>query len=478
MKPKSLTLAAASLWAAAALPAAAVPAVSGRPVPELTDLDDMMSTFMDANSITAGVLGLMQDGRIIYLRGFGEDYDGNDLQENALFRVASLTKPVTASCIHQLIDDTVNTNAFDLDQVGGGVLDYDPWPSLGDNRLPNVTVFHLLNHQGGRNRDPDGDGTNDINDWTYQETNIAGQMGVDSPPGRVSTMRFILGQPLQLNPGNGTLVGDGTVVGNTYSNAGYLALGLMVEQESGQSYINYVRSNVLTPSMWVPSTEIHSGRTFRSWQNSREPAYDSDADVSNVYDNVGPDNVPRSYGGWDHDARTGQGSFVTSAAAYLTLADNYRVGYNGGNIGESLDDFPLTAGEKNGHTGSMPSGTNSAVLQRDDGYRIFIAFNKRNPSGTNYARTMRTMVDNYIDNIGVPVINRTSDGFWTVPSGGAGNNGDFGGYHRPFHSFGDALSVTQSGSKIRLKPGTTDWTGTIGKRRRFDAPLGPVKIGL
>jgi len=30
---------------------------------------------------------------------------------------------------------------------------------------------------------------------------------------------------------------------------------------------------------------------------------------------------------------------------------------------------------------------------------------------------------------------------------------------------------------VRLKPGATEWTGTISHRVRFDAPLGPATIG-
>ena len=77
----------------------------------------------------------------------------------------------------------------------------------------------------------------------------------------------------------------------------------------------------------------------------------------------------------------------------------------------------------------------------------------------------------------IPVINRTSDGFWTQPSGGVGTN--VGGFHQPFHSFATAMAKTTAGSKIRLKPGTSDWTGKISKRIRLDAPLGgAAKIGL
>jgi CubicO group peptidase (beta-lactamase class C family) len=481
MKATLLKLAATAL--VAAIPtASAVPAVSGRPVPELTDLDDMMTTFMDANSITAGVLGVVQDGRIIYLRGFGEDFDGNDLPENALFRIASLTKPITAACIRQLVADPVNANAFNLGQPGGGVLNCvgtrAPWPALWSPppatpgmTSNNTTVDHLLNHEGGWDHDTDNDGSNENADMTYSEATIASQMGVPSPPGRNRTMGYILGLPLQVAPGGGSS-------GTTYSNYNYLALGLIAEQVSGQDLVTYIRQNVLTPQMWVPSTEILQGRTFRADQNPREPYYDDPSLWPNVYDNdPEPEQVELPYGEWDQESRIGQGGIVCSAATYLTFADRYRAGYTARSIGQPLDTTPILPAEQPGHTGSFPGGTNSGITQRPDGYRIFAVFNKNSPNNVpNYGGTMTGMVDTYLDNNVIPVINRTSDGFWTEPTGGAGT--DVGGFHQPFHSFASAMAKTTSGSKIRLKPGNSDWTGKIAKRIRLDAPLGEAKIGL
>jgi hypothetical protein len=172
-----------------------------------------------------------------------------------------------------------------------------------------------------------------------------------------------------------------------------------------------------------------------------------------------------------------QGGIVCSAATYLTFADRYRAGYTARGIGQPLDTNPILPAEQPGHTGSFPGGTNSGITQRPDGYRIFAVFNKNSPGSVpNYGGTMTGMVDTYLDNNAVPVINRTSDGFWTMPSGGVGTN--VGGYHQPFHSFATAMAKTTSGSKIRLKPGTSGWTGKISKRLRLDAPLGKAKIGL
>ena len=467
MKTRLLQLAATALAVAAIPSASAVPAVSGRPVPELTDLDDIMSTFMDANGITAGVLGVMQDNRIVYLRGFGEDYDGNDLPENALMRIASCSKPVTAAVTRKLIAEgefDLNDNAFDLGQAGGGVLDcvgeFTPFPSLWNpvpanaSPMTTITVNHLLRHQGGWDR-------NLTPDVTYNEIQIAGDMSVASPPGRPNTIRWILGQPLDFTPGTQ----------GQYSNVGCLTLGVIAEEVTGKPLISLIREKVLTPNMWVPSTEIIAGRTFRADQNPREPRYDSDVISPNVFDNVEPEEVQRPYGGWDHEARIGQGAIVLSVPTMLTLANTYHIGTWDSKIGMPLATDPLTSTQK--HNGGF-EGTNSAVRQRTDGYRVFAVFNKR--GSPNFGDAMIALVDDYLDNNVIPDIHRTSDGFWTEPSGGAGT--DVGGYHQPFHSFASAMSKTTSGSKIRLKPGASDWTGTIKKRTRLDAPLGLAKIGL
>jgi CubicO group peptidase (beta-lactamase class C family) len=159
--------------------------VSGRPpVAALQGLDAVVCSFMDTNEISAGVVGVMQNGRIIYLRGFGVDYDGKPLPENALFRIASVTKPITAAAIRQLVPDPVNTNAFDLGQIGGGLLDclgkYEPWASASTGLLGTITVDDLLRHAGGWDLNNIPDTLNYLDtDLTYNEILIADEMGAD-----------------------------------------------------------------------------------------------------------------------------------------------------------------------------------------------------------------------------------------------------------------------------------------------------------
>ncbi len=179
------------------------PPVTGVDVPELAQFDTIMQDFMDANGIDAGVLGILRNDCIVYMKGFGWDNAAHTalLSPDQMLRLASVTKPVVAAATvlldQQLGGTLLGANAFNLGQPGGGVLNLAPWPALGDNRLPNVQVQHLINHRGGWEKDEPG-----VPDWTYQEVFVANAMGVASPPSRNRMVRFILGQPLQFSPGN------------------------------------------------------------------------------------------------------------------------------------------------------------------------------------------------------------------------------------------------------------------------------------
>lgn len=69
----------------------------------------------------------------------------------------------------------------------------------------------------------------------------------------------------------------------------------------------------------------------------------------------------------------------------------------------------------------------------------------------------------------------TSDGFWTQP--GAELIAGVGGYNAPFRGFQRMLNQTTAGSRIRLKPGSQNWTGVLDRPMVIDAPEGAVTLG-
>jgi len=439
--------------------------VSGRPVPDMQAFDTDMLTFMTANEIEAGVLGIMYDGNIVYLRGFGFIDGTNELPENALWRLASVTKPITAAAIRVAEDQgylDVSDLAFNVNN-NGGTLTVTPFGGLGDNRIANITIDHLLNHEGGWD--------DDITDHTYKEREIADDMGVASPPGRTRTMNWILGRGLSRNPGAGYF----------YNNAGFLALGLILTQETG-GHLSYIRNHVMHPGIWIPSTEVIQSRSFKDWGSIREPWYRNSPTVESVFD-TRPGFVERAYGGVDLEARLGQGGICASAAAMLTFAQYYRVGYNGRDIGEHLSELPLADGEINGHNGSQ-AGLGTLLMQLEqDGHQInvFMAFNRR-PSDTGGSGHLASILWN--NTVGPRIMNgtgfswptTTSDGFWVYPHLNA--NLGWGNYDAPYWGVGTLLANVTNGTKVRMRAGNSNWTGVINTQLLIDAPLGDCAIGV
>ena len=85
-----------------------VSAAEASPVPatgavheELKILDDWMSKFLAEHTIPGGSLAVVRDGKLVYARGFGyADREAKTLVEpDSLFRIASVSKPITAVAI-------------------------------------------------------------------------------------------------------------------------------------------------------------------------------------------------------------------------------------------------------------------------------------------------------------------------------------------------------------------------------------------
>ena len=167
--------------------------VSGVLVPELAVFDTAMSDFMVDRRITAGVLGVMRDGCIVYQRGFGWRVpESANLPENTPMRLASVEKPLAAAAIHKAVNAgliSLDQHVFDLGQYPDGILDIEPWEGIGDFRLHDVTVQQLLDHEGGW--DP---ALSPIGDPLGASIHIANEMGVSHPAERLNTTSYMLHQ--------------------------------------------------------------------------------------------------------------------------------------------------------------------------------------------------------------------------------------------------------------------------------------------
>src|SRR5215813_12315238 len=183
-------------------------ATSGSAHPELASFDELMTTFVKEQQVPGAGLAVTKDSRLVYARGFGlaDRQRQQAVEPTALFRIASLSKPITAVAVLQLVERTKLT-------LDAKVWDVLKLPEPSDTRWKQVTILHLLQHTGGWDRDKSFDPM-------FRSVFIAQMLNVSPPAEPQHIIRYMLGQPLDFDPGSRY----------AYSNFGYCILGRVIER--------------------------------------------------------------------------------------------------------------------------------------------------------------------------------------------------------------------------------------------------------
>src|SRR5215469_16545119 len=74
--------------------------VSGRANAALKPFDELMTTFVERNKVPGAALAVTHHSQLVYARGFGyADGVKEHVQPTSLFRIASVSKPLTAVAV-------------------------------------------------------------------------------------------------------------------------------------------------------------------------------------------------------------------------------------------------------------------------------------------------------------------------------------------------------------------------------------------
>jgi CubicO group peptidase (beta-lactamase class C family) len=196
---------------------------------ELKDMADVVGAFMKEWSVPGVSVAIAREGRLVYAQGFGQadKSSGAKVTTASLFRIASISKPITSVAVMKLAEGgklKLTDTVFGSSGILGTTYGKQPY---GTN-IDKITVQHLLEHTTGWRNDPD--------DPMFTHPDLD----------QSKLISWMLDNRPLANDNNNTP----NVPGQSWSylNFGYCVLGRVIEKVTGKSYSAYVQENVLKPS--------------------------------------------------------------------------------------------------------------------------------------------------------------------------------------------------------------------------------------
>jgi CubicO group peptidase (beta-lactamase class C family) len=218
----NLALTAAATTISPALEALAQPQAPAPTAQQRAEMARIAADFRKQFSVPATSIAIARDGVFVYDQAGGIADAANLVQarQDSLFRIASVTKPITSVTIFALIEQgklNLNDKVFGPSGILGIKYGKPPYKPF----ITDITVDHLLTHTSGGwpNDDTDPMMRNLSWDQTKLITQTIAKVPITNPPGAHWA----------------------------YSNFGYCILGRVIEQVTGEPYHSCVRTNILGP---------------------------------------------------------------------------------------------------------------------------------------------------------------------------------------------------------------------------------------
>jgi CubicO group peptidase (beta-lactamase class C family) len=178
---------------------------------------DRQLTELAADGSFSGVVLMARDGKTFFNRAYGQADRERGLanEPDTRFDIGSITKMMTKVAVAQLaqagqlaLDDTVHEHL----------------PDYPDREIATkITIRQLLDHSSG------------LGDIFNERWDDADKSRLETPQ---SFFPLFSGEPLQFEPG----------ASRSYSNAGYIVLGAIVEAASGEAYADYLDEHLFRPA--------------------------------------------------------------------------------------------------------------------------------------------------------------------------------------------------------------------------------------
>ena len=326
-------------------------------------IDNVVTSFMQKYGVPGLSIGIARNGKLVFTKGYGlaNQQTKERVHPRHLFRVASVSKPITAVAVMKLVQEgklSLDRTVFGANGILGTQYGSQPYKTNVDK----ITVRHLLQHTaGGWN--------NRQNDPMFQVSNLNQEQLIS---------QVLDTRPLDNVPG---MVHD-------YSNFGYCLLGRIIEKVSGKPYDQYLKESILGP---LGISDMHiAGNTLAERKGNEVLYYQANFDPYSM-----PISRMDAHGGWIASPQdllriaTAVDGFTTrpdllSSTSIQTMVQPSNTSPNYA-LGWAVNQF-----NNWWHDGSLP-GTASILVRTSGGFCWAVVLNTRNNTSA-FASDLDNMV--------------------------------------------------------------------------------------
>jgi len=211
----------------------ALPETVGMSSARLERLSDKMRIYVDSGQLPGAITVVARRGKVVQFEQFGkmDVENGKDMRGDTLFRIFSMTKPVTGVAVmilfeegRFLLTDPVAKYLPEFEElrvyVGGPTEDFEADPARA------ITIEQLLTHTSGLAYDDPGPGVNEM----YREADLWSVTNLQEFIEKLTRL------PLLYQPGT-----------RWHYSVSMDVLGRLVEVVSGQSYDRFLAERIFEP---------------------------------------------------------------------------------------------------------------------------------------------------------------------------------------------------------------------------------------
>lgn len=341
-------------------------------------IEKQVERFMERSALKGVSIAVVKDEKLVFCHSYGfADEEKLDLTTpQHLFRIASVSKLITAIAVMKLVEDG-KLKLSDTIFGEKGFFNEEQYLNIRDLKLKKITILNLLNHTSGW--------TQRYGDPAFNSLSIVTKVGNQPPATIDSYLKYVISRRLYYEPG--TMY--------SYSNMAYMFLGAIIEKVSGMKYEDFVKYHVLFPN-GIYDMHIAQNLYVNKFPNEVR-YYEQEGSPEILAFNGDSIFMPKSNGGNDITLLGAAGGWVASApelAKLITLIDGF----------DQIPDIlsvesikQMTGGEGNPlgwkevinenwyRTGSF-AGTAAMLCRRPDGIEWVFLTNTSNWQGPGFSK--------------------------------------------------------------------------------------------